>query len=255
MPKQTEVEIPANKNFLGELLVFGMSRRSLWQAFSAVYLRAEAPLPAPPSKLNVPVIYYCNHCSWWDGYTAQVITKQVLGLDAYLMMDVRQLRQYRFFSWAGCFSVNQENGREALASLEYIAKLLPEKPGRVLWLFPQGEIRPQDLRPLGFHSGLARLIRRLGDCYVCPVSQLFEFTREQFPVIYLDLGEYRRFKNGEALPHMQTLTKELEHTLTQRLDCLHDDVNHKRLDKFVPIIRGKGSTDTLVSSLLRLFKK
>jgi chlorobactene lauroyltransferase len=236
------------------MLVFGMSRRSLWKSFNAVYLRAESPLPAPPSKLNLPVIFYANHCSWWDGYTAHVVLRQALGLDPYLMMDVRQLRKYRFFSWAGCFSVNQESGREALASIEYIAKVLPEKPGRALWLFPQGEIRPQDLRPLGFHSGLARLIRRLGDCYVCPVTQLFEFTREQFPVIYLDLGNYRRFQSSDKLPPMQTLTKELEQTLTGRLDTLHADVTHKRLDQFVPIIRGKGSTDTLVNSLLKFLK-
>src|SRR4051794_36353514 len=162
--------IPSRQNFLGELLIFWMCRRSLYRAFHAVHFRAAEPLAAPPSKLDAPVIFYANHHTWWDGYLAHLVVRQVYGLGPHLMMDVRQLQRYPFFSWAGCFSVDREDGREAMRSIDYIAHELRRGPGQALWIFPQGEIRPQEQRPLNFYSGLTRTIRRVGACYAYPVA-------------------------------------------------------------------------------------
>ena len=252
-PRQNAM-IEARKNFLGELLVFWMARRSLWKAFHAVRFRAAEPLPAPPSGLTTPVIFYANHNTWWDGYLAQIITKQVYGLDGYLMMDVRQLRRYWFFSWAGVFSVDQQNGREALRSLDYTARLLKAGPGRALWIFPQGQIEPQERRPLGFHSGLGHLIRRVGRCYVYPVAVRFEFFGEQYPEILLDVGPARLFEADQVFDPKK-LTAELETTLTERLNRLREDATALKLDDFVTIIKGRGSTDTFFDTLSRPFRK
>jgi chlorobactene lauroyltransferase len=243
--------IPARPNFLGELLVFWMCRRSLYRAFHAVHFRAAEPLLAPPSKLDRPVIFYANHHTWWDGYLAEIVTRQVYGLDAYLMMDVRQLRRYIFFTWAGCFSVDRENGREALRSVEYITKILKEKPGRGLWIFPQGEIRPQEQRPLQFYPGLAHTIKRVGACYVYPVATRFEFTREQFPEIFISVGPARCFEAQERFNTRQ-VSAELEATLTRDLDQLRAELSQNRRDGFVTIIKGKGSTDASFDKLLKL---
>ncbi len=243
--------IPAHPNFLGELLIFWMARRSLYRAFHAVHFRAAEQLPAPPSKLDRPVIFYANHHSWWDGYVAEIVLRQVYGLEAYLMMDVRQLRRYFFFSWAGAFSVDRENGREALRSIDYIAKILNEKPGRVFWIFPQGEIRPQEQRPLNFYPGLAHTLRRIGPCYVYPLATRFEFTREQFPEIFISVGPLRRFDDGERL-NIKQVTAELENTLTQDLDALRAELATNQPKNFVTIIKGKGSTDITFDKLLKI---
>ena len=242
--------IPARRNFWGELLIFWMARRSLYRAFHAVHLQAAQPLPAPPSKLAIPIIFYANHHSWWDGYLAQILVRQIYGLEAYLMMDVQQLRRYRFFSWAGCFSVDRQDGREALRSIIYVNQELKAKPGRALWIFPQGEIRPQEQRPLAFYPGLAHLIKRLGPCYTYPVATRFEFTREQFPEIFIRVGQARYFGENEKL-QIKNLTTELETSLTDALDQLRDDLSQGHPSDFVTIIKGKGSTDT---SLDKLFK-
>lgn len=244
--------IPARKNFLGELLVFWMARRSIWQAFHAVRFRAAEPLPAPPSQLATPVIFYSNHNTWWDGYLAHLLTRQVYGLDGYLMMDVRQLRRYRFFTWAGVFSVDQENGRAAMRSIDYIADELKAGPGRTLWIFPQGQIEPQERRPLGFHSGLARTIRRVGACYVYPVAFRFEFFREQYPEILVSVGPARHFVAGASLDPKK-LTVELERNLTAELDRLREDACALRLDDFVTIVKGKGSTDIFFDKVSQFF--
>src|SRR5690242_16364573 len=62
--------IPARRNFLGELLVFWLSRRGLWKSFRAVRFRAAEQLPAAPGSLVHPVIFYANHNTYWDGYLA-----------------------------------------------------------------------------------------------------------------------------------------------------------------------------------------
>lgn len=167
------------------------------------------------------------------------------------MMDVRQLRRYRFFSWAGVFSVDQENGRSALRSIEYIAQELRQAPGRCLWLFPQGEIRPQEKLPLGFHSGLARTIRRVGECYVYPVAVRFEFFREQYPEILIDVGPAQHFTPDIIIDPKQ-LTQDLENILTERLSLLRSVANNRSLTDFVTVLSGQGSTDTTVDRLTGL---
>ena len=71
------------------------------------------------------------------------------------MMEESQLRRYFFFSWIGCFSVDRHHPRAAMQSIQYAAHLLKEHPGRMVWLFPQGEIAPNDRRPLVFFRGAA----------------------------------------------------------------------------------------------------
>jgi len=246
--------IPARKNFWGELLVFWMCRRSLWRGFHSVNFRAAAPLPAPPSRLKLPVIFYSNHSSWWDGYLAHIVVRQVYNLEPYLMMDVRQLRRYPFFRWAGCFSVDQEDGRSALRSIDYIARQLQQGPGRSLWIFPQGQIFPQERRPLRFHSGLAHLLKRVGSCYLYPVAFRFEFLAEQYPDIFIEVGQAIKFEGGTKLD-LKATTLELERLLTGQLDALRAKVSQAQLDDFIRIIEGKTSTNIFLSRLLALLKR
>jgi 1-acyl-sn-glycerol-3-phosphate acyltransferase len=250
---QRSLFIPARKNFLGELLVFWICRSSLWRSFHSVKFLAAAPLVAPPSQLDAPVIFYANHNSWWDGYLAHLINQQVYGLDGYLMMDVRQLQRYSFFSWAGCFSVDQQDARSAVRSLDYITNELKAKPGRSLWIFPQGRILPQAQRPLDFHSGLAHLIKRLGTCYVYPVATRLEFLAEQYPDIFIEVGPAQRFE-AVAQVDPKALTLELEQALTNLLDSLNTKISQQELTDFITLVAGKSSTNTSFDRLLKSFK-
>jgi chlorobactene lauroyltransferase len=246
--------IPARWNFYGNLLIFGMSRRSLWRNFHAVRFRAAEPLPVPRGELKIPVIFYLNHSNWYDGYVAQLISQQIYGLQGYLMMDIQQLRRYPFFTWGGAFSVDRANARSAIQSLDYLGEQLKQNPGKCFWIFPQGEIQPQDKRPLEFFPGLAWAIRKVGECYVYPVALRYEFFREQFPEVLVDVGPVRYFAPDEKI-NPKKLTQEMEDALASRLDNLHDLANNRKLDDFVTVLRGKTSTDTFVDSLVNRLKR
>jgi 1-acyl-sn-glycerol-3-phosphate acyltransferase len=152
--------IPARHSRLGDALIYwALVRYAIWSYFDKVWLRVEGPLPHPADG---PLIFYLNHPSWWDGYMASVISRVALRgrFQGYLMMEERELRRYRFFSWAGCFSVNRQDHRSAARSVAYIGRLLAERRDRALAIFPQGEITPNDRRPLITYPGIAHIARR-----------------------------------------------------------------------------------------------
>src|SRR5581483_7250754 len=104
MSKRLELDlppIPARHSAIGDALVYwGLVRAALWSHFDRVWLKAEGALPRPADG---PLIVYLNHPSWWDGYLAFLLNRNVLHgrFQGYAMMEERQLRLYRFFSWSG----------------------------------------------------------------------------------------------------------------------------------------------------------
>ena len=64
------------------------------------------------------------------------------------MMDEPGLKQYPFFRKLGAFSINREQPKEIVQSLRYSKKLIDQN--MPVWLFPQGEIQHQEIRPLEF---------------------------------------------------------------------------------------------------------
>jgi len=171
-------------------------------------------------KVNSSIIY-ANHSSWWDGLVAFEISK-VLRADSFILMEEKQLRNLFLFRKLGAFSVVRENPRQAVKSLNYAVNLLKEKPSRTLWIFPQGEILPNDLRPLHFYNGLARIIERVQDCSAVPLTIRYEFLKEYKPEIFVKIGESENFNNIDF--NFKKLTRIFESRISKMLDELKDDV-------------------------------
>ncbi|HEX8093059.1 lysophospholipid acyltransferase family protein [Jatrophihabitans sp.] len=74
-------------------------------------------------------IWAANHHSWWDGFLAAAVLRQQ-GRSAALLMDGDNLSDYRFLTAIGVIPAGQP--RRALQSL---------RDGRVLVIFPEGELR------------------------------------------------------------------------------------------------------------------
>ncbi|MCB9791928.1 MAG: 1-acyl-sn-glycerol-3-phosphate acyltransferase [Alphaproteobacteria bacterium] len=102
-----------------------------------------------------PLIIAPNHVSWWDGL-ALVLINHALGADAQVLMLARQLKGLPWFRAFGCVPLHAHDKERAEAELRAAAARL-DRPGRVLWIFPQGRHVPVDARPLGLRPGVARL--------------------------------------------------------------------------------------------------
>jgi chlorobactene lauroyltransferase len=250
--------IRADKRFLGGLGHWVVGRwlvmASLRRAFSQVHLKMrpapDVPLPSP--RLDRPAVFYVNHSSWWDGYMAYLVVDQYLKLDGYLMMDVRQLRKYFFFTWVGTFSVDRFNPRGAVESINYAVETLEAAPGRSLFIFPQGEIQGSHRRPLDFYNGAAQVARKLQRCYLYPVALRYEFMTNQFPDVFISIGP-GHLVDDEHRPDAKTLTNAMNTRLIVELDSIAACINAAQFGTpederasfagFKTIMRGKGSAN------------
>ena len=241
--------LPAQKIPLGGTLVRRMIYSSLQKHFDRIYFRSATPITAEQRRL--PLIFCANHSNWWDGYVAALLERH-LKLDAYLMMEEAQLRRYFFFRWVGCFSVDRHNARSAVKTIQYAARVLKGHPGRFVWLFPQGEIAPNDRRPLVFFRGAAHLAKLAAPALLYPVATRIEYMAEQHPDLYISIGQPLLI--GEEELHtpdfLKNYTKLLETKVTDELDQLRADIVAGQLTTFTTIMHGKASANRMFDAIL-----
>ncbi|MFD2612660.1 lysophospholipid acyltransferase family protein [Paenibacillus gansuensis] len=115
-----------------------------------------------------PVLYVMNHSSWWDGLIAYHAEQTASARDHYMMMDERQMSKFSFFRKIGAFSIDKTSPAETVISLKYAMKLLQQD--KSVWIFPQGDIRHQEVRPLTFSSGVGYMLERCAAAAVIPVT-------------------------------------------------------------------------------------
>jgi chlorobactene lauroyltransferase len=241
--------IPARKFPLGQKLVWWLIDSSFRKHFDRVFFRMRGE--RTDEQRALPVIVCANHSSWWDGYIATLV-ERLLGMDTYLMMEEAQLRRYFFFAWAGCFSVDRHNTRSALQSLQYAARLLKGRPGRMVWLFPQGEISPNDRRPLVFFNGAAYLARMTTPVLLYPVATRIEYLAEQRPDLFISMGQPLLVNAEDARTpgFLKHCTRQLEELVTAELDQLRADIIASDLSSFTRIMRGRSSTNRIFDAAL-----
>lgn len=189
-----------------------------------------------------PVVCYATHTSWWDGYLAFELFRNVFPRRHFLMMEEAQLRRYGFFRWCGCFSVDRANPREAMRSVRYAARLLQSERRPLVWIFPQGAIEPADRRPLELYRGAAEIAIRAGGAWLVPVALRYEFGPEQRPDALLLCGE-PHWAGADADP--RALHAECGRRLSAAADELAGRWAAGDLAGFRPILRGRDSANRI----------
>ncbi|WP_424768093.1 lysophospholipid acyltransferase family protein [Paenibacillus sp. sgz302251] len=130
------------------------------------------------------ILYVMNHSSWWDGLLAyQAFRKQSAG-DHYVMMDEAQLQYFRFFRKLGAYSIDKSTPQSMIASLRYTVSLL--HAGKRVWMFPQGDIRHLEQRPLGLRGGAAHVLRQCPQTVVIPVTayhSMFHYQKTEVTLL------------------------------------------------------------------------
>jgi chlorobactene lauroyltransferase len=182
---------------------------------------------------NAPTIIYCNHSSWWDGLIAFELSRKS-GLDSFVMMEEKQLRNLFLFQKLGAFSVVREKPREAYKSISYAVRILKENSKRTLWIFPQGEILPNDLRPIRFYNGLAKIIEKLGKCSAVALSMRYEFMGEFKPRIFVKIDKPEVIFAAADFD-AKKLTEKLANRLTENSDLLKNCVINQNFTDFSTI--------------------
>jgi len=224
--------LEANKNKLFEKIFSVYNRNLLQRRFHSLNVSGFENLLN--KDINAPSIIYCNHSSWWDGLVAFQISSEA-ALDGFLMMEEKHLKKHFLFRALGAFSVVREKPREAYRSLSYAAKILNEDSRRTLWIFPQGEILPNDRRPIVFFNGLTKILEKIGKCLTVSLSIRYEFLGEFKPQIFVRIDKPELIVESEVINQKQ-LTKKLAARLTENLDILKMDINRQNLSDYINLV-------------------
>lgn len=113
-------------------------------------------LPEARSALGGrPLVFAANHVAWWDTLLL-VVLDEALGGVGWAVMDAENLRALPFLGWIGALPLDRSSHDRSVECLAAAADLL-DRPGRALWIFPQGRQRPAYLRPLDLKPGITTL--------------------------------------------------------------------------------------------------
>ena len=176
--------------------------------------------PEIPDEL--PVLLLPNHSTWWDGFFVYLLNKKIFRRTPYLMMLEKQLSKYKFFAKIGAYSIEPENRRNIIESLEYTVELLNREMPLVS-VFPQGQLLPWHTRPLGYKRGVEWILRTYGKSVtVLPLAIRTEFLGEKRPSVFFLFGAVNSFDAG-AFQGMDWLDR----TETELLDDLALRILHQ----------------------------
>jgi 1-acyl-sn-glycerol-3-phosphate acyltransferase len=235
--------ISARKNKLINSVFTIYHKRLLKKHFHQIYLADEENF----RKINrdYPAIFYANHSNWWDGFIAYLLSSIRWKADDYIMMDLEQMKKYPFFKYLGAFSVNRDTPADAFKSIDYAVKLL-KNTKRFLWIFPQGLMQPQDIRPIKFFSGAAKIAEMLNNANLIPVAIRYEFLLEQRPEVFIKIGEPDITDN---ILNTRSYTEYLGNKLLNVLDGLKNDVISQELGQYKVIFKGNESRNKTIDKL------
>jgi 1-acyl-sn-glycerol-3-phosphate acyltransferase len=232
------IRLPARKTPPIEAMIYRtLVRPALRRTFHRVALHGYESRPRP----ELPTLVYGSHPSWWDGYMAFLMSREVWRCESYLMMEEPQLRRYGFFRYCGAFSVDRHDPREGMRAVRYAADLL-RGSRRVVWIFPQGEIVPNDRRPLVTFSGAAHVAKRAAPVCCVPMALRFEFGGEQRPEALIRLGEPHVVA---AAADARALHHEMDQRLLNEMDALRDDVLSGATAGYRTILKGRESVNVV----------
>jgi 1-acyl-sn-glycerol-3-phosphate acyltransferase len=133
-----------------------------------------------------PLLVVSNHTSWWDPLVILHASTHLLGADGHAMMAAENLRRLPFFALVGAFGVELDRPASGAAALRHAARLL-DRPGRLVWIFPQGAERPIT-EPLAFREGAAQVARVAARAATIPAAIRYEHAAEELPRLYLSFG-------------------------------------------------------------------
>ncbi|MEZ4301680.1 MAG: lysophospholipid acyltransferase family protein [Polyangiaceae bacterium] len=187
--------IEPRKSALFNAWFAGHARGRIQKTFGRVLVRGVGLTRALAEK--GPVLVVSNHTSWWDPLVILHASTHLLGTDGYAMMDAKNLRRLPFFGLVGAFGVDLDRPSDGAQVIRFAAKLL-DRPGKLVWIFPQGAERPIT-EALSFREGAAHVARVARRAVTVPAAIRYEFAGEERPSLYLSFGAALPYERDASL--------------------------------------------------------
>ena len=176
-----------------------------------------------------PVILASTHSSWWDGQLLLVLFR-ALGVPAAFLVDASSVEEMSYLRKMGAIPIDAGSLTSSVAAMEEAAAVL-SAPRRAVWIFPQGVLRPPDVRPLGLQRGVD-LLARHSRAVVVPVAMVPGWRLLHLPSWAISFGAPLE-PGRDLMERLETaLVAEIEE-LERFFDERHQDVS---LEVLVPSV-------------------
>lgn len=241
--------ITAYKHGWPRIAVQTMIRRKLRSGLFQVRVQGLEALRSTIDADPRGTLFLANHSCWWDLFLV-VHLNDVIPVDGYGMMEHFNMLRFDFFRRIGAFSVDRTDPASVRASLEYTSELLHKSRAGV-WIFPQGRMIGNDVRPLGLQPGIRLLVKKAAPIRIVPVAFRFEFWQDERPEAFVRFGSPEIVEKTDSV----RIVDRMERRLTEELDELKLHVTSQDATKFTTTLQGAGSISDRYARFRSRFRK
>lgn len=162
---------------------------------------------------TVPTIAFAPHTNWWDGIVAYNIINRIFNKEIRLMVE--ELNRFPLLRRGGAFSINKKSPQASMKALKYSVDVI-EDLNNVLYIFPQGIIKPPNFRPIEFQTGISYIVQKAvakyGKVNLVPLGVNYFFLRADKPEVMVEVGDIITIDNFDLdrKDFAQYLAKRLE---------------------------------------------
>lgn len=171
-----------------------------------------------------PTIIFAPHCNWWDGIVLYNIAHRICHKEIRLMVE--ELNRFPLLRRGGAYSVCKKSPQSAMKALKYSVELLSDLRN-ILFIFPQGIIRPPHYRPIEFQTGLAYIAqnaaKKYGKVNLIPISIDYCFLRDNRPEVLVEFGKNIELTDGNV--DRKEFTHLLERAMNEVCESQMDDIS------------------------------
>ena len=132
---------------------------------------------------------------------------------------VEELNRFPLLRRGGAFNVNKKSPQASMEALKYSVETVGDTKN-ILYIFPQGIIKPPNFRPIELQTGLAyiadKAAKKYGKIALLPVAVNYMFLRDNRPEVLVEFGDLIEYKAGEI--DRKETTKFLGQTLERLCD-------------------------------------
>lgn len=160
-----------------------------------------------------PTIAFAPHTNWWDGMLAYNIIRRIFGTEIRLMIE--ELNRFPILRRGGAFSVNKKSPQASMKALQYAIDEIGDL-NNILYIFPQGIIKPPNFRPIEFQTGLTyiaqKAVKKYGKVNLVPLGVNYCFLRADKPEVLVEIGDVITLDNEKVdrKEYTEFLAKSLE---------------------------------------------
>ena len=187
---------------------------------------------------KVPTIFFAPHCNWWDGIVGYNICNRLLKKEIRLMVE--ELNRFPLLRRGGAFNVNKKSAQASMDALKYSVNLLSDLRN-ILYIYPQGIIKPPNFRPIEFQTGMTyiaqKAAKRYGKVNLVPIAVSYLFMRDNRPEIWVEFGKEITLDTPKI--DRKEYTEFLAKSLEDLCDSQAQDLSHAKFEGYQTLFQQK----------------